>query len=155
MQTDDTHRRHPGKADSLDPEWVSDNEVIPFLRWSARVLGVLLAGFFLFMFIGESIENRDHYPSMDTMTLVRVTPAFAYVVGMFLALKWERAGAILGGASLAIVAIIVAFFVPHDRGALSAIGASIAAFAFSLPVILYAVCRALEERDRKRHRAPT
>src|SRR3974390_1648238 len=128
----------PGKRRSKHvqaDESSSDNVVIRFLRWSARVLGVLLAGFFLFMFIGESIETRDHYPPMDAMTVVRVTPAFAYAIAMFLALKWERAGAILGGASLAIVAIIVAFFVPHDRGALGAIAGSIAALAFSLPVI--------------------
>jgi hypothetical protein len=57
-------------------------------------------------------------------------------IGIFRALKWERAGAILGGASLAIVAIIVAFFVPHDWGATGAIAGSIAALAFSFPVIL-------------------
>src|SRR5690348_2876033 len=107
MKTDDTQGPQPGKAGSLDRQRESDNEVIPFLRWSARVLGVLLAGFFLFMFIGESIETRDHYPRMDAMTFVRVTPAFAYAIAMFVALKWERAGAIVGGASLAIVAIIV------------------------------------------------
>ena len=153
MQTDDTHGPQPSKAGSLDPEWVSDNEVIPFLRWSARILGVLLAGFFLFMFIGESIETRDHYPPMDGMTVVKVTPAFAYAMAMFLALKWERAGTILGGASLAIVAIIIVSFVPHDRSAPGAIAGSIAELAFSLPVILYALCWWLEERDHKRHGA--
>jgi hypothetical protein len=105
------------------------------------------------MFIGESIETRDHYPPIDAMTVVRVTPAFAYAIAMFLALKWERAGAILGGASLTIVAIIVAFFVRHDQSAPGAIAGSIAALAFSLPVILYALCWWFEERDHKRHGA--
>ena len=135
------------------PPQPSDHEGIQFLRWSARLIGVLLAAFFLFMFIGESVETRDHYSPMDAMTVVRLAPAFAYAIAMFLAFKWERAAAILGGASLATLALIIAFFVPHDHSAVGAIGASIVALAFSFPVILYALCWWLEERNRKHHGA--
>jgi hypothetical protein len=84
------------------------------------------------MFIGESLETRSHYPGIDLMTVVCLIPAFAYVVGMFLALKWERAGAKLAGASLAVVAIIVAFFAPHDGSRPAGIGAAIVGLAESV-----------------------
>ena len=152
MQTDENRGEKPGEGGSLEPEWLPDNEAIPFLRWSARVFGVLLAGFFLFMFIGETFE-RPHplSPAIEPMTLVRLTPACAYVIGMFLALKWERTSAKLGAASLGLLAILL-FVSPVRRGALAAIWLGIVGLAFSLPVILYGLCWWLEDRDRKRHR---
>lgn len=54
MQADDLHGRRAGHAGSPQPEWITDNEVIDFLGWSARFLGLLVAGLFLFMFFGES-----------------------------------------------------------------------------------------------------
>jgi len=44
VQTDDPHGPQPRGPNSPGPARISGNEVIPFLRWSARVLGVLLAG---------------------------------------------------------------------------------------------------------------
>jgi len=42
------------------------------------------------MFIGESIESPSP-AAIDPMMVVMLVPAFAYVTGMFLALKRERA----------------------------------------------------------------
>ena len=158
MQADHIHGPQSGKADSLESEWVPDNEVIWFLRCTARVLGVLLAGFFLLMFIGASSgSRRPSSPGIKPMTLVGLTPAFSYAIAMFLALKWERAGAKLGGASQLLVVTIVALFphggVPHSGDTLEAIWAGIIGLAFSLPVILYGLCWWLEGRDRKRYKA--
>ena len=86
------------------------------------------------------------------MTLVKLIPAFAYVIGMFLALKWERAGAKLGAVSLGLLAIVL-FVSPVRRDALAALWLGIVGLAFSLPVILYGLCWWLEDRDRKLYRA--
>jgi hypothetical protein len=132
---------------------VPDNEAIPFVRWPARVFGVLVAGFFLFMFIGETFERRHPpSPAIEPMTVVKLIPAFAYVIGMFLALKWERAGAKLGAASLGLLAIGL-FVSPVRRDALAALWLGIVGLTFSLPVILYGLCWWLEDRDRKLYRA--
>jgi hypothetical protein len=138
-------------AGSLPSELLPGNAAIPLIRWSARILGLLLAGFFLFMFIAESFETRNHYPGIDLMTVVRLIPAFAYVVGMFLALKSERAGAKLAGASLGLLAIVL--FVSPEQQVRHNMLLVIVGLAFSLPVILYGLCWWLEERDRKRCRA--
>src|ERR1035441_6738824 len=42
---------------------VRADEVIPFFRWSARVLGVIVAGFSLYMFIGETFFGTRHASS--------------------------------------------------------------------------------------------
>jgi phage shock protein PspC (stress-responsive transcriptional regulator) len=74
---------------------------------------------------------------------------------MFLALKWERAGAMLGGASLALLVIGLLGSGFHGSGdpTLAALWGSILLLVFFLPVVLYILCWWLEDRDRKRYRA--
>ena len=74
---------------------------------------------------------------------------------MFLALKWERAGAILAGASLGLLVIGLLGSGFHGSGdpALAALWGGILLLAFFLPVALYMLCWRLEDRDRKRYRA--
>src|ERR1035437_7024674 len=59
------------------------------IRWSARVLGVIFAGFFLFMAIGESLQSPT---PIKPLAAIWLGLAGIYAVAMFLALKWERAG---------------------------------------------------------------
>ena len=153
MQAGDNRGEPQTRGGSLESEWVPENEVIPFFRWSARVLGVILAGFSLLMFIGETYAaRRTSSPPIDPKTLVGLILAGGYVIGMFLALAWERAGAIVGGTSLGL--IVIWFFVSgvrsHGDPALAALWCSILGFAYLLPVALYVSCWWLEERDRKR-----
>src|ERR1017187_11033929 len=63
VRTDENRGEQSAKGGSLESEWVPENEVIPFFRWSARVLGVIVAGFSLFMFIGETFFGTRHASS--------------------------------------------------------------------------------------------
>ena len=96
--TDENRGEQPAKGGSLESELVPENEVIPLFRWSARVLGLVVAGFSLFMFIGETFFGTRHTSShpIEPGALVGLILGGGYMIGMFLALKWERAGAILG-----------------------------------------------------------
>ena len=156
VRTDENRGEQPAKGGSLESEWVPENEVIPFFRWSARVLGVIVAGFSLFMFIGETFFGTRHAssPPIEPGALVGLILGGGYVIGMFLALKWERTGAILGGASLALLVIGLLGSGFHGSGdpTLAALWGSILGFVFFLPVVLYILCWWLEDRDRKRYR---
>jgi len=161
MDTDENRAEQLARGGSTESEWVPENEAIPFVRWSARALGVIIAGFSLFMFIGETFER--HTPSrplepIKPIAVVGFILAGAYVAGMFLALKWERAGAKLSGASLGL--ILIALFISGraripsvDDPTLAALWSSIVGLVFFLPVMLYGLCWWLEDRDRKRYRA--
>ena len=124
-------------------DWVEENGAIPFVRWSARVLGVLTAGFFLFMFIGESWGRGWPEPSFGMFL------PFAYVVAMFLALRKERAGALIGGAALGalFISLYVKFGFSPARGILNPF-----LLLFWLPVLLYLLRGGLESRDRRRRK---
>jgi len=157
VQTDENRGEQPAKGGSLESELVPENEVIPFFRWSARVLGLIVAGFSLFMFIGETFFGTRHASShpIEPGALVGLILGGGYVIGMFLALKWERAGAILGGASLGLLVIALLGSGFHGSGdpTLAALWGSILGLVFFLPVVLYILCWWLEDRDRKRYRA--
>jgi hypothetical protein len=139
VQTDENRGEQPAKGGSLESEWVPENEVIPFFRWSARVLGVIVAGFSLF--IGETFFGTRHAPSppIEPGALVGLILGGGYVIGMFLALRWERAGAILGGASLGLLVIGLLGSGFHGAGdpTLTALWGGILGLVFFLPVVLY------------------
>lgn len=155
MKTNENRAEQLAKGGSPEPDWVPENEAIPFVRWSARVLGVMIAGFSLFMFIGESFERRTPSPPLEPWALVGLILGGGYVTGMFLALKWERPGAILGGASLGLLIIWLLGSGFHGAGdpTLAALWGGILGFVFFLPVLLYILCWWLKDRDRKRYRA--
>jgi hypothetical protein len=75
-----------------------------------------------------------------------------YVVAMFMALKWERAGSLLGAASLGIffVMMFLGMFHGNVEGGFSLKGVlNPVLLAFWLPVLLYLLCGRLEGRGRK------
>jgi hypothetical protein len=74
------------------------------------------------MFIGESLESHPRVspPAMQPLQVIGLLLGGAYILGMFAALKFERAGARLSG---------------------------VLALVFGLPVLLYSLCWWLESRD--------
>ena len=77
------------------------NAAIVVITWSARILGVIMASFLLLMFFGYVLEG--HSPSSDTLApfaAIGLTLMGVYIVAMFLALKWERAGPFVGAIVL-------------------------------------------------------
>ena len=71
------------------------NAAIVVFRWSARIFGLIVVGFLLFMFIGESMESHPHSGAIGPIGLIGLALMGLYCAAMLLALKWERAGLLL------------------------------------------------------------
>ena len=135
----------------MDTNRGGKNLAIAIIRWSARVLGVIIASFCLFMFIGQSLEE---YPSSEPLKPIAVIGLILmgiYVVAMFLALKWERLGSLLGMAGLGGVFVIMflGLFQGNVSGGFSTKGVlNPLLLAFWLPILLYLLCWGVEKRLR-------
>ena len=80
---------------------------IKISRIIARVLSVILVGFFLVMFIGESTYNAKGASSepMTSNTILQLTLFGIGLLGLVLAWKWELIGGIL--SILAFIALFI------------------------------------------------
>ncbi len=117
------------------------------LRWSARALGVLIAGFFLFMFIGESLGSPGDLARIRPIEALQLGLWGVYIVGVLLALRWEYPGALvaLGGVG--------GFFLLHGfRGGLHAMLNPLF-LAMWLPLVLYWLCWTVEGGPPRSHGA--
>ena len=129
------------------------NAAIVVIRWSARVLGLIMAGFLLLMFIGQSLESYPPSEPIDPIAAIGLALMGIYVVAMFLALKWERMGSFLGVAGLGgfFVILFLGLFPGNVSGGFSSRGVLNPVFlAFWLPILLYLLCWRLEKRGRER-----
>lgn len=115
---------------------------IVVLRWSARILGLMIAGVILLMFIGYSLQGSSPLPDDP----VGFSLIVIYAVAMFLALKWEREGSLLGVAALG--GYFVWLFLglhPGIPGGFSSIGIVNPTFlTLWLPILFYLLCWGLE-----------
>ena len=121
-------------------------------RWSARILGVIMASFLLLMFFGYFLEGRGpSFDSLEPFAAIGLVLMGIYVLAMFLALKWERAGSLLGAIVLGgFFAIMFLGALPGNvAGGFSAKGILNPVFlALWLPPLLYFACCWLERRGR-------
>ena len=126
------------------------NTAIVVIRWSARILGVIAASFLLLMFFGYVLEGRSPLSdSLAPFAAIGLVLMAIYAVAMFLALKWERAGAILGAIVLAgfFIILFLGLLPGNVSGGFSAKGVLNPVFLFLwLPILLYWICRGLEKR---------
>jgi hypothetical protein len=132
------------------------NAAIVVIRWSARVLGLIMAGFLLLMFIGESLESNPLSEPIEPIAAIGLALMVIYVVAMFLALKWERVGSFLGMAALGgfFVIMFLGLLPGNVSGGFSAKGVlNPLLLAFWLPILLYVLCQGLEKRERERTKA--
>ena len=129
------------------------HSAIVVIRWSARVLGLIMAGFLLLMFIGQSLESYTPSEPIAPIAAIGLAMMGIYAVAMFLALKWERLGSFLGAAALGsfFVILFLGLLPGNVSGGFSSKGILNPLFlAFWLPILLYLLCRGLEKRERKR-----
>ncbi len=129
------------------------NAAIVVMRWSARILGLIMAGFLLLMFIGESLESNFNPLSepIEPIAAIGLALMGIYVVAMFLALKWERVGSFLGVAALGsfFVILFLGLLPGNVSGGFSSKGVlNPVLLAFWLPILLYLLCWGLERRGR-------
>jgi hypothetical protein len=120
------------------------------IRWSARVLGLIIASFLLFMFFGYSLEGRNPLSdSLAPFAAMGLMLMGIYVLAMFLALKWERAGSFLAAFVLGgfFIILFLGLLPGNVSGGFSAKGVLNPVFlALWLPILLYLLCWGLEKR---------
>lgn len=119
-------------------------------RWSARVFGVITGSFLMLMFFGYFFTGQAPSPrSLTPFAATGLVLMGAYALAMFLALKWERTGAILGAIVLGgFFAIMYLGLLPGNvSGGLSIRGVVNPVFlALWLPILLYVASWRLEKR---------
>jgi hypothetical protein len=126
------------------------NALTAVIRWSARVLGVVTASFLLLMFFGYFLEGRAPSPgSLTPFAAFGLVLLGIYTVAMFLALRWEHGGALVGAIVLAgFFAIVFVGLMPGNvTGGFSTSGVLNPVFlALWLPVLLYLACWIVDTR---------
>ena len=126
-----------------------ENAALVVIRWSARVLGLIMAGFLLFMFIGYLLEGRNPLSaSLTPFAAIGLALMGIYIVAMFLSLKWESAGSLLGAIALGSFFIIMFLgLLPGNvSGGFSAKGVLNPVFlVLWFPILLYMFCWVLEK----------
>jgi len=125
------------------------NVGIVVMRWSARILGSIMAGFLLLMFIGQSLQSGSLPESIEPIAAIGLALMGIYAVAMFLALKWERVGSFLGAAALGgfFVIMFLGLLPGNVSGGSSTKGVLNPIFLILwLPILLYLLCRGLERR---------
>jgi len=127
------------------------NVGIVVMRWSARILGSIMAGFLLLMFIGQSLQSNPLSVSepIEPIAAIGLALMGIYVLAMFLALKWERVSSLLGAAALGgfFVIMFLGLLPGNVSGGFSTKGVLNPIFLILwLPILLYLLCRGLERR---------
>lgn len=128
------------------------NRAIMVMRWSARILGLIIAGFFLLMFFWETMNSDSSSEPIKPIADIGVALMWLYVTAMFLAVKMERVGSLLGAAALLVFYIILFMgLLPGNvEGGFSIKGVLNPFFlVFWLPILLYLLCWILERRERE------
>ncbi len=141
---------------STDREEVSTG--IAAIRRLARGFGLLISGFLLFMFIGETWEG--HLRNSTASAFVHITPIAGiglglmglYIIAMFLALKWEHAGTLIAVGALGAFSVILFLgsFPGNVSGGFSLRGVlNPILLSLWLPVVLYLLCWGLDGKRRR------
>jgi hypothetical protein len=137
----------------MEKDRKEENAAVAVIRWSARIFGVIIVTFSLFMFIGESLESHPHSEPLEPIAVIGLALMGIYDVAMLLALKWERAGLFLGVVALGsfFVMTFLGLFHGNVSGGFSPRGVlNPFLLAFWLPVLLYLLCRGLEGQMRRK-----
>ena len=77
-----------------------------FVHWSARIIALLVAAFFVFLIVGEFTSPHSRGPS-GVKEWGQITLLVATVIGMLVAWKWELPGAVLSLGALGLWASFV------------------------------------------------
>jgi hypothetical protein len=121
------------------------------LRWTARIIGLVVVAFTLFMAIGYFLEGKEKHP--EAPFLSGLTPLIIIMFifwGMGLAgllLGWwkERLGGFLSMLCFIVVAILNLF----NPEAPSSAGAIIPMMIFCIPSVLFIACGLSTEKAGK------
>ena len=81
---------------------------IKILRWIARILSLIIVGFFLFMFIGETFGSHHSGTSkpISSFEIFQLTLMGLGLLGLLAAWIWELYGGILSFIAFVVIIII-------------------------------------------------
>ena len=111
-----------------------------------------MAMFLLLMFIGESLQSKSLPASIEPIAAIGLVLMGIYATAMFLALKRERIGSLLGVVALGafFVIMFMGLFPGNVSGGFSTKGVLNPVFlVLWLPIILYLLCLRLESRGKE------
>jgi hypothetical protein len=140
------------KEYSMKTDRKRKNTGIAVIRWSARILGLVIGVFFLLMFIGESLQSNSLPKALEPFAAIGLALMGIYIVAMFLAFKWERVSVFLGMVALGCfyVILFLGLLPGNVSGGFSIKGILNPFFlVFWLPFLLYLLCWGLERRRRE------
>ena len=128
----------------MDTDRPDRRATIATVRRSARVIGVVIAVFMLAMFIGEAMQSETPPWQIEPTAALGLAPLGVYIVAMFLALKWERVGSLLGAGALSIFIVMLFRGSPAD-------GKSVLPFflVFWVPILMYWFCWYMERSSQE------
>ena len=125
------------------------------LRWSARVLGLLLSGICVFFFVGEFLESNRRGARLgsgiEPAAIVGLGLFGIYVLAMLLALRWERVCVWLGAGALGSFygMMFLGLLQGNVQGGLSSEGVlNPVLLIFWIPIVLYVVSWRVERSAR-------
>ena len=131
----------------METEPEGKNAAITVIRWSARVLWVILVGTFLPFALGEG----GGVMQLRGLAAIWFGLLGIYAVAMLLALKWERAAVLVGvAARLAahVDGLFLGLFEYPGHALVNVVNPIL--LAFWVPVLLYLLCWRLEGRSRSK-----
>ncbi len=73
----------------------SKNQIIPIIRWIARIVGLLYIAFFLLMLIGEGLSSSQETNLLTFRAGLGFVFVFIFFAGLILAWKWEGIGGLV------------------------------------------------------------
>jgi hypothetical protein len=121
----------------------SDTQSIRIIRWTARIISILIISLFLLFFIGESVT--EHHPNAEPIAIINIVVGVLMIGGLVVAWKWEFLGGLISVIGFIGVGIVNprSFTLPMM-------------YLFLLPAILFLICawksRSLRSADNETSR---
>jgi hypothetical protein len=113
----------------------SSTTTVKILRWTARIIGTLMALIMISLRVGEAIEKGGLQVSGAGHWTMFIFGMLAQL-GIFLAWKWEGLGGILTASAMFIAILIDIFWVQGEK-----VTNTIIAFSFwFIPAFLFIYC---------------
>jgi len=84
------------------------NTNLKILRWTARIVAIIVVAFFLMMFIGESCQGRSsNAPSLSARDYILLSLMGLYLVGLIIGLWREFLGGLISFLFMAANIIVL------------------------------------------------
>ncbi|MEI8279793.1 MAG: hypothetical protein WCG87_08500 [Bacteroidota bacterium] len=118
--------------------------IIIITRWIARILAILIAGFILLMFVGESLESHGPSTPISTKNIFLLTIFFFAWLGLVLSWKYEWIGSLITIIGIATMSVIMA--ISYIMNGIAPFPKALVLSWICIPSILFLICR---HYDRK------